>query len=159
LDPLPNAASTRDATTDDNKPVTAADDLAAVDENSEQPGAPSDESAVKHDPADAPATHTLSRTEIEERLSQELPTVRFAKVPLAQFVDFIADFSALPITIDDEGLKSVGKTRQTRISVNLSHITANEALRSAIAPLGLTCVVREGKLVVIVAKPRPAESK
>jgi hypothetical protein len=159
LDPLPSPAPTRDATSADNKPSTAADDLAAVDENPEHAAATAVGPAVNHDPADAPATHTLSRTEIEERLSQELPTVRFAKVPLAQFVEFIADFSALPITIDDEGLKSVGKTRQTRISVNLTHITANEALRSAIAPLGLTCAVREGKVVVTIAKPRPADSK
>ena len=47
-------------------------------------------------------------------LLKALPTVEFAKVPLAQFVEFIGDFTNLPITIDERALRAIGKGHQAR---------------------------------------------
>src|SRR5262249_3707239 len=90
----------------------------------------------------------LARVQIEERLSIALTRVEFARVPLAQFVQFIADASGVPVTIDEVALTKAGKDRQTPISVKLAATTAGDALRAALVRAGLECTVRDGKIVV-----------
>jgi type II secretory pathway component GspD/PulD (secretin) len=90
----------------------------------------------------------LTSDEIDERLSGPLPKVRFVKVPLAQFIEFINDFSGLTIVIDERALAKVSKNRETLVTVKLADTTARDALRSAVNSLGLTCVVRDGQLIV-----------
>jgi hypothetical protein len=156
LDPAPTAPG--DATTrePDRQPTAIqADEVSgeAADAASEPLEAPAadDESAGL-------ARRVLSAEEIDERLSQALPRVDFDKVPLARFVDFIGDFTSLPIVIDDDALAKIGKGRQNPLTLKLVDTTAGEALRAAVSKLGLTCAMREGKVVVTAAgKPRPAK--
>lgn len=104
--------------------------------------------ATRGSPGDAGAAHRLSAAEVDQRLAIELPKVTFRKVPLAQFVDFIGELAALPIAIDDEGLARAGHKRSVAVTVELSDTTARDALRTAVKPLGLTCIVRGGRLIV-----------
>ena len=104
--------------------------------------------ATSGSPGDAGAVHRLSAAEVDQRLAIELPKVKFRKVPLAQFVDFIGELAALPIAIDDEGLARAGHKRSVAVTVELSDTTARDALRAAVKPLGLTCIVRGGRLIV-----------
>jgi hypothetical protein len=150
LDPAPAPAGRPTAERSDSEASTAASvGLAAED--------PTDNSA-----AEAPiggrslsgqaSRRVLSQGEIDDRLGHMLSTVEFTKVPLGQFVEFIGDFTNLPITFDDRSLDAIGKSRQTPISVKLSDTTAGDALRTATAKLGLTYTVRDGKLVVAAIK-------
>ena len=75
--------------------------------------------------------HRLSAAEVDQRLAIELPKVKFRKVPLAQFVDFIGELAALPIAIDDEGLARAGHKRSVAVTVELSDTTARDALRGS----------------------------
>ncbi len=104
----------------------------------------------------ANASRLLSSAQIEERLAGALPAVNFVKVPLAQFLEFIGDFTNLSITIDARALESLNQGRQTPVSVKLSDTTAGDALRTALAKLALTCSARDGKVVIMLAKDKPA---
>ncbi len=101
----------------------------------------------------------LSKSEIDERLSTSISSVQFVNVPLSQFVGFVADLANLPIVIDDAGLARAGKARATKVTVKLTAVTARDALDAALASLDLTCVVREGKLVVTATKDRPSAAR
>jgi hypothetical protein len=135
-----------------SQPATAADDAPAID----NPPGGAKPSASAGNPAAARPRRSLSQAEIDERLAGALPTVQFVKVPLAQFVEFIADFTNLPITIDERALEAIGKKRETPVTVKLTDTTAGDALRTALTKLGLTCATRDGKLVVTAAKERPS---
>ncbi len=106
------------------------------------------------DAADAPETKMLSQSTVDERMSLTLGEVKFVGVPLAQFVDFVSDVTMLPITIDDAALAKAGKRRNMPVSVQVSDTTVQDALRSALAPLGLTYELRGNRLTVTVEGPR-----
>ena len=67
-------------------------------------------------------------------------------------MQFVAEFTSLPIVIDDASLKSLRMSRQTQVTVRLSDTTAGDALSSALDPLGLTSELVDGKLVIRAAK-------
>jgi hypothetical protein len=98
------------------------------------------------------ARRVLSSDEVNEALSQALPSVEFAKAPLGKFVTFIADFSGLIVVIDEPALAEVGLSRQSPVTIKLTDTTAGAALRAAAAKLGLGCVIRDGRVVVTVVK-------
>jgi hypothetical protein len=132
--------------------TTAADDAPAI----ENPAGGAKPNASAGNPPGARPPRSLSQADIDERLAGALPTVQFVKVPLAQFVEFIADFTNVPISIDERSLEAIGKKRQTPVTVKLTDTTAGDALRTALARLGLTCATRDGKLVVTAAQRRPS---
>ncbi len=151
LEPAPAAKSATNPAPAEpiTTPATAADATAGSDEPSKtRPMATIDPTSVGT-AASGRAGRSLSVSEIEERLSStELPTVQFVQVPLAQFVEFIGDLTTLRITIDDESLKAVGKRRQSPLSIKLTDTTAGKALGAGLKSLGLTCIARDGQLVV-----------
>ncbi len=102
--------------------------------------------------ASTPSRRTLSQSEVDERLGASLPQVEFVKTPLAQFVEFVADFSSLPIVIDDAALKTLGLTRQTPVTVQLSDTTAGDALSAAIDRLGLVGELVGDRFIIRAAK-------
>ncbi|MBI3837197.1 MAG: hypothetical protein HY288_04590 [Planctomycetia bacterium] len=156
LDPAPAPNSAAESAPSDRtiEPATAADATGAPDEPSKiRPMATIDPTSTGT-AASERAGGSLSVAEIEARLSSsELSTVQFVQVPLSQFVEFIGDLTALKITIDDEALKAVGKGRQSPLSVKLTKTTAGKALSAGLKSLGLTCVARDGKLVITTKPP------
>jgi outer membrane biosynthesis protein TonB len=150
LDPVKKTPSV--AEQPDVSPSSVANEPFAADDSPPAPAKPAKPAADATSAADAATVPQLTGEEIDERLGGPLPSVSFAKVPLAQFVEFIGDFSGLVIAIDDASLAKVGKKRQTPVTIKLSDTTAREALRAAVSSLGLTCVVRNGQLVVVAGK-------
>jgi hypothetical protein len=129
--------------------ASAAGDADAAPLEERLPGKPvAKDPPLAEDSSGALPARALTADEIDERLSGPLPKVRFVKVPLAQFIDFVNDFSGLAIVIDERALAKVSKNRQTPVTVRLADTTARDALRAAVNSLGLTCVVRDGQLVV-----------
>lgn len=142
----PEAAPAPPAT--DSQPAAADSEPSAADDAQAPESPPATPGHSAGSPGEAREAHQLTAAEVDQRLTIELPKVKFRKVSLAQFVDFIGELTALPIAIDDEGLARAGHKRSVAVTVELSDTTARDALRAAVKPLGLTCVVRGGRLVV-----------
>ena len=155
LDPVP-ATDAHGATVNSDSPAapaTSTEDASAADNPTNVRPSRGTSSASKGNPANAPPV--LSQAQVEERLAGALPAVTFVKVPLSQFLEFIGDLTTVPITIDERALATLGKGRQTPVSVKLSDTTAGDALRTAVAKLGLAYAVRDGRVVITVAKDKP----
>jgi hypothetical protein len=156
LDPvLPaNSAVTPPPSDPATEQPTTADAIAGADEPAKiRPAATIDPTSTA-----TPAGRSPSATEIEERLkSTQLPSVQFVRAPLAEFVEFIGDLTRLRITIDDAALAAMGKGRHSLLSIKLTNTTAAKALGAGLKSLGLTCVARDGKLVVTTAQGQSAE--
>ncbi len=110
-----------------------------------------DEPQETETPAEAPPDDALSEETVDDRMGVILHEVNFVSVPLGQFVAFVGDVTTLPIMIDDGALAAAGKKRTMPVTVHLSDTTAQDALRAALAPLGLTYEVRGKRLFVTVA--------
>jgi hypothetical protein len=152
LDPLPPAASVSAADSQPSGPPSASAEEVTLDEGAAaEPRRPASSAG-----ATSPANRVLSQAEIEERLASALPTVSFVKVPLAQFVDFIADLTNLTITFDERAIKSLDKGRLTPVTVKLVDTTPGDALRSAIVKLGLSYSAHDGRVVISHVKDKPA---
>jgi len=106
--------------------------------------------AVPDRPGQSPGAtpRLLSKSEIEDRLAQPLPTIEFSKTTLISFVDFMQDLTGVSITIDEASLAKAGRNRQSPLSLKLSETTAGDALRAAAERLGLQVAVHSGKIVI-----------
>jgi hypothetical protein len=104
------------------------------------------------DDSEGSPTPRFTAREIDEHLARKLPRIEFAKTPLVKFLDFVAEFTGVPVRIDPDALVKLSEGRRTAISVNLSDTTAAESLERALAKLGLVYVVRDGQVVVTSGK-------
>jgi hypothetical protein len=104
------------------------------------------------DDLDGSPTPRFTAREIDENLARKLPRIEFSKTPLVKVLDFVAEFTGVPVRIDPDALVKLGEGRRTAISVNLSDTTAAELLERALAKLGLVYVVRDGQVVVTSGK-------
>ena len=143
------------APTDTLTPDDAVVDTPIGPASSAEPSAAdaADPSADVDQPTGRPAEDdggAMTQEDVDSALAVRLSEVKFVAAPLAQFVEFIADTSALAISVDDVALAKVGKKRTMPLSVHLSDTTAREALEAAIAPLGLVCELRGNRLFVTV---------
>lgn len=142
LEPAPAAAPPAD------KPA-AADDEASSQVNP-QAAEPEQIGAVPERPGQSPGAtpRMLTKSEIDDRLDQPLPSVEFSKTTLIQFVEFMQDLTGVTITIDEAALDKAGLSRQSPLSLKLSQTTAGDALRAAAERLGLQVAVQGGKIVI-----------
>lgn len=116
----------------------------------DQPPAEPRIGAVPDRPGQSPGatSRMLSKSEIEDRLTQPLPALEFPTTTLVKFVDFMHDLTGVTITIDEAALAKSGHDRHSPLSLKLSETTAGEALRSGAQHLGLQVVVQGGKIVL-----------
>ncbi len=149
LDPLPPSRPDAADTDPELDPRSAADGNPPA----EADPMPREASLANHESAGL-SRRLLSPAEIDARLSRVMTTVDFTKVPLAQFAQFIGDFTGLSVVIDQAALEKIGKSRRTPVTVKLAGATASDALRKAVTPLGLSCAVREGNIVITAAQDR-----
>ncbi len=128
-------------------------DSAASDDSVEAPA------AVRTPAADSPGVEhpEITAADVDERLSRQLPAAQFSKVPLFQFIEFVSEFTGLPIQLDEPALKRAGKNRQSPVTIKLNQTTAGDALRTALSELGLATSLREGVVVVTAAPNAKAE--
>lgn len=130
-------------------PAPANPPASAVDAPAETSDKPNRDEPAADQPAESPGEPApLADIEIERRMSMSLERVAFTKVTLAQFVEFVAEASGVPVAIDEAGLKRAGKSRKSTVTISLRKTTAAEALRAALDPLDLRCEVRDGRVIV-----------
>lgn len=140
LEPAPAVAAPAEA-------AEVADAPSQVDQKAPEPP---QIGAVPDRPGQSPGStpRMLSKSEIEDRLAQPLPTVEFTKTTLIHFVDFMQDLTGVTITIDQAALAKAGLSRQSPLSLKLSDTTAGDALRGAAERLGLQVAVQGGNIVI-----------
>jgi hypothetical protein len=93
--------------------------------------------------------------EVEERLADQIPVIEFAKVPLADVLHILSDFSTLDISLDVEALAETGTKPDVKVTLRVQNASVGEVLEAALAEHKLVYVVADGQ--VLVTSPRRLE--
>lgn len=95
------------------------------------------------------ATSTMPQpVNVAARLADPVSGVRFEPTPLADFLQFVTDFSTIPITLQIDSLARVGKSAETPVSVKLTNTNVAGMLAAALEPHGLGFEVSDGHLLI-----------
>jgi hypothetical protein len=90
--------------------------------------------------------------DLAPRLAQRLPAIEFRNVPLADFVNFVSKFIAVPAVIDQEALAEMGVASDAKVNVRLSDAPLAEALTFALAEHALAYEVSGEELRITSSK-------
>lgn len=133
----PNEANPGDAGTKVEKPVAA-----DAPQGEGEPGA--------EDP-DAAQPTISSPIDIDARLADPLEKVEFRRILLADFCDFISDFSTIPITLDIDGMATAGVgPDEALLGIKKTRTTVGDLLTSVLAEHGLVYEVQGQQLLITV---------
>jgi hypothetical protein len=92
------------------------------------------------------------RTNVDDQLSVAIDTIELPAMPIGRFVKMISEMSAVPIRLDPKVLGDAGLSTQTQVVVQGGDITLGDLLARVLKEHQLTCVERDGELVVVRAK-------
>ncbi|MGE3242071.1 MAG: hypothetical protein AB7G28_26000 [Pirellulales bacterium] len=92
------------------------------------------------------------RTNIMDQLSMPIDSITLPDVPIGEFVGFVSTMTAVPIELDPKVLGEVGLSSRSTVTVHGEATTAGKLLARVLKEHQLTCVEREGTLVVVRAK-------
>ncbi len=98
--------------------------------------------------ADKPVKPLAPPVDVAARLQTRIPAIDFRETELADFLEFLSQFSGVRITLDVEALSEAGLTPDTKISVRQGDTTMGAVLEAALADVGLTFIVEKGQLLV-----------
>jgi hypothetical protein len=134
-----------------------ADDSSKVTKATEKPR----EAVAEPTPAVQPALPEteMERTPVAEsglmvHLEDRLPTIDFKNVSLGQFVSFLSSYSTIPFTIDTVSLAEVGKSTSTRVSVKLTDVTVQDALKAALTKPKLEYRIEPDRIVIFAKEAK-----
>ncbi|HEY0010149.1 MAG TPA: hypothetical protein VGB55_15600 [Tepidisphaeraceae bacterium] len=91
----------------------------------------------------------MAQTNVGTALSRRVPSVNFQEVALTDVLDFIRDTSKVNLVVDWKSLEQAGVSRETPVTLELSHVPLRRILRTALnaaAPGVLTTYV-EGNVI------------
>jgi hypothetical protein len=92
-------------------------------------------------------------TDPAEALEITIPRIAFRDVTLLDLSETLTSVLGSPVSLDLEGLKTLGLDARHRASADMTDATAADMLTSALAPLKLTYVPRHGQVLVTAADP------
>lgn len=124
---------------------------------------PGDKPAVAETDVPVPAEESVPprpeprKVDVAARLGDKLAQVEFQAVPLADFAQFITDFSTIPVTLDPEALQFARATPDKPVSIKLRDASIGAVFTDALAPLGLAYEITSAGLMV--GRPAPADGK
>lgn len=72
----------------------------------------------------------------------------FTEEPLENVVAFLRDEYELPIHLDERALEEAGITRDAPVTIQVTNVPLNSAVRLILKPLQLTYVIRDGYLLI-----------
>lgn len=121
------------------------------------------EQAKPKSPA-VPATPKAdSSIDLTPGLEFEIAKVDFADVTLGDFIEFMRQLSALPMTLDVDALEKIGITPDLKFRVRMHDATVRQVLESVAAQNGLAIEVRKNEVRITAAarsdrsvKPAPS---
>lgn len=135
------------------KPSASSNSASPADLPVEYPSVPEVEerAPVETDPP-VLAQRPDRRTNVDDQLSVEIDTIELPAMPIGEFVNMISEWSAVPIRLDPKVLGDVGLSTRTKVVVKGGDITLGDLLARVLKEHQLTCVERDGELVVVRAK-------
>ena len=98
-------------------------------------------------PANDPASADPSATP-PAGLTQVIPALSFHDKPLVTFADFVADFTALPVSLDVDAMIVAQIAPDTSLDFDRQQVTIDEVLQAVLEPAGLKYSVAGGQLVI-----------
>ncbi len=108
---------------------------------------------LNHDQATPSALERPARvTNVVDQLSVSIESIELPSMPIGDFVNLISEMSAVPIRLDPRVLGDVGLSTQTKVVVQSGDITLGKLLARVLKEHQLTCVERDGELVVVRVK-------
>jgi len=118
--------------------------------------------AADHRPQGVPAIRKVdtpsepARTaSLKTRLGLRLNSISVHESPLAGYLAFLSELSAVPITLDVDALASRKLTPMVPVSLSAQDAMIADALRRVIAPLGLVATIEDNRHVVITTREAP----
>jgi hypothetical protein len=92
------------------------------------------------------------RTNVKDQLAVPIESIDLPEMPLGEFVSLVSSMAAVPIELDAKVLGEVGLTSRSTVTVRGDDTTAGKLLARVLKEHHLTCIVRDGSLVVVRAK-------
>jgi hypothetical protein len=86
--------------------------------------------------------------DVAEQLALETESLEFTSIPLARFVEMLADVSGLPITLDPQALELAGTSVRGEVTVAAKDTTLAELLRDSLRKSRLDFVEKGGQVLV-----------
>jgi len=126
-------------------------------------GVPADENASNAEPPSAPSAVTPaspagdapSETEPggapvdpNSPLTRAVAAAEFEGVALLDFLQFFAEFTAIPVTVDFDAIRRAGLPYEAAVNLQLDATTAGQLLQHALDPLGLKFTFSNGQVVI-----------
>ncbi len=98
--------------------------------------------------ADEPAAPPLPAIDVGERLATPVPNIALTDMPLGQAVALLAQLGGMPVTLDPEGLESLGVSLRDSVSVHHAHATLGDVLEATLAERGLVYHAEAGHVLI-----------
>jgi hypothetical protein len=115
------------------------------------PNYPSTVEAAEVGRADA-KPQAVPVTNVVDQLAVPIDSIDLPAMPIGEFLNLVSGMAAVPIQLDAKVLGEVGLSTRSTVTVQGDHTTVGQLLADVLKEHRLTCVEREGVLVVVKAK-------
>jgi hypothetical protein len=139
----PESSAPKEGTTGDAQPPVEAAKPSTVDDvktnhDGTGPDVPPSNDPASADPNTGPAAE----------LSLTISALALQDMPLVAFADFVADFTALPVSFDIDAMLVAQIALDTKLDLDRQQVTIGQVLQAVLEPVGLKYVV-EGRQILI----------
>ena len=110
-------------------------------------GAAADAVEAKTQAAEPPARVT----NVVDQLAVPIESIDLPAMPIGEFVNLVSGMAAVPIKLDAKVLGEVGLSSRSTVTVQASDTTVGKLLADVLKEHQLTCVERDGTLIVVKA--------
>jgi hypothetical protein len=112
------------------------------------PPTPNQAVNVRRGPAAAEDARPLDTA---QHLAMNVKSLQLTEIPLARFVDTLADMAGVPITLDPRTLELNGQSPRSTVSFDMANVTLEKVLQDALAELRLELVEQDGHVGIALA--------
>lgn len=123
----------------------------------EEPDVPGEEHSPLEIPA-SPPTEVAAGTgperprpldiDVESRLADRIPQIDFNDVPLIGFLEFVAEFSTIPVSLDPDVLPYLRISPNTPLTIRQNDTTVDGLLAESLKKVGLGYAIQDDQLWV-----------
>ena len=119
----------------------------------DEPETTGEDTAAGGAAVEAPAGSRLPRprpldVDVEARLADQIQQIDFNDVPLIDCLDFVSEFSTIPITLDPDVLPYLRISPNTPLKIRKSDTTVGGLLGESLKDIGLGYTIEENQLFV-----------
>ncbi|MHB8860865.1 MAG: hypothetical protein ACYC6N_00565 [Pirellulaceae bacterium] len=159
--PSQDAAQTPEAATSGNDEVeTPPGGTAAADPADQNTASPTSSDTVpagdgagdaatpSEEPKPSSAIPPGDMLALDPQLSLPIAGIEFEGLSLIDFAEFVADFTALSVTLDLASMQVAQISPDTKLDLQQRGVSVGQMLQAAIEPAGLTFVAEDGQIVI-----------